>query len=87
MTAQLFRTETHEANSLNVVTSRCDTQLYKRKESAVCHNTLRIISWNVLGYVFRLTYKTAIIRGNIIQVLHSSQFFVLVVLRLQTCIS
>ena len=43
--AQLFRTERHdEANSLNVVTSRCDTQLYKRKESAVCHNSLRIIS-------------------------------------------
>jgi hypothetical protein len=29
---------------------------YRSKESIVSHNNVRIISWNLLSYMFRLTY-------------------------------
>ena len=37
-------------------------QTHKGKDSILSHRSLRVISWNLLSYMFRLTYITAIIR-------------------------
>ena len=64
-------------------TSRCDKNIYQRKDSIVYHNNVRIISRNVSSYMLRLADKTAISRQLDTKgiLLYGIQFFVLVVLR------